>query len=608
MCGIAGLTAFNDEQLLKRMIDVMRYRGPDEYGQFCDRSAKVGLAMCRLSIIDLAGGQQPMANEDHSVYLICNGEIYNSPQLREDLLARGHQFRTHNSDVEVILHLYEECGTRLLAKLNGMFAFVLFDRKKRLLFAARDRMGIKPFYYAHQDGRLAFASELKSLLLVPWIRRTLSPKSLGHYLSLQYVPAPQSIFADIQKLPAGHFFIYDLNKDALTIEKYWQLSCLTDQARRPQEWRDQVSHQMTAALQRWTLSDVPLACSLSGGLDSASLVGLWARCGIADIRTYSLGFEGPGTEIYDELALAKKVSEKWGTRHTQVILNPERVLNDLDRMIWHLDEPYAGGLPSWYIYELIGRDVKVALTGTGGDELFGNYGKYQVFDRSWLYRFLKTARRSVLSGRSQEFEDSRRYPFGHFYPLYFSDAAKKDVLLSQMAEPLCKTEALIEEIARQSLVRDPRSRVAFVDFKMQLPEEFLLVTDRFSMAHSVEARVPFLDHELVELVFQMPPGLRAMPGEPKGFLKSLMGGLLPPEVLMAPKRGFVLPLPLWIRGALRPVIEELLSPAYLKRQGLFCPEIYQQLVVPHMQRRRDFTQQIWTLLMFQKWYERFAHG
>jgi asparagine synthase (glutamine-hydrolysing) len=409
----------------------------------------------------------------------------------------------------------------------------------------------------------------------------------------------------VKKLPAGHFFIYDLNKKYITVKKYWELDVTQIEERSPGEWKEIVSEKLKEAVKRWTLSDVPIACSLSGGLDSSAVVGILAGSGLGNIKTYSLGFEGEEEQGCNELPLARKVSEKWGAEHHEVTLKPEKIIDDLDRMVWHLDEPYAGGLPSWYIYELIGKDVKVALTGTGGDELFGNYGKYRIYERGRLYHHLKTVKDGITNLSFREVKDGYKYPAGHFYPRYFSDAFKDRIIFNGNYKTGLKTESLIEDLWNKSGTDNPRNSVAYVDFKLQLPEEFLHVTDRFSMAHSVEARVPFMDHSLVELVFRIPPVIRTGWNEPKSFLKQIIKDLIPKELLTAPKKGFVLPLQSWTRKELRPLIQETLSTAYLKQQGIFSVKLHDEIIKPHLQNKKDYTQQVWTLFMFQLWNKRY---
>ena len=601
MCGIVGLTDRNDFYLLQKMAKMLSHRGPDEQGEFIDNEHGVALAMRRLSIIDLETGKQPIPNEDGTIWVICNGEIFNSPELREYLLAKGHLFRTKNSDVEVLVHLYEEEGTNLVHQLSGMYAFVIYDKRNNIIWGARDRMGIKPFYYSQHNGRFAFSSELKSLLVLPWVSREIQMDSLYHYISLQFVPPPNSIFKDIRKLQAGNSFVYRLINRELTIKNYWNLAVDRIEQKPVEEWEEIIREKLKGAVKRWTLSDVPIACSLSGGVDSSAVVGLLAESGGKDIRTYSLGFESPEEQDCDELLLARMVAERFGTKHHEVRIKPEEVLNDLERMVWHLDEPYGGGLPSWYIYKVISRDAKVCLTGIGGDELFGNYGKYEVYEKPRWRRYLNTIKPTLQIRSLREVGDSYKYPRGHFYPRYFSDAFKDNIVFGDRCAIATKTEALLEDLWTSADSSNPRNAVAYVDFHLQLPEEFLLVTDRFSMAHSVEARTPFLDHTLVEAVFHMPPAIRTGGREPKGFLKNMLQELLPQELLDVPKQGFILPLCRWTRRELRPLIEDLLSRGYLRQQGIFSDKIYEEIVKPHLSGKRDYTQQVWTLLMFQMW-------
>ena len=605
MCGIVGLVGRNDRELVWGMNERLRHRGPDDYGEYFDEQNQVSLAMRRLSIIDLVHGHQPMANEDDTLWVVCNGEIYNSPELRAGLLARGHRFKTRNSDVEVLLHLYEEKGQALVHELNGMYAFVIYDKAQGIIFGARDRMGIKPFYYTTRDGKFAFASELKSLLVLPWVRKDIHSASLSHYLSLQFVPAPLTIFSDVEKLPAGHFFIYNVAEKTFRREQYWRLEVNKTENRSRAEWREVIRREMNQAVNRWTLSDVPVACSLSGGLDSSSLVAFLAQSGVKDLRTYSLGFAEEAEQGCNELPLARQVAERWGTRHQEVVLKAEEVLRDLKKMVWHMDEPYAGGLPSWYIYELVGRDVKVCLTGTGGDELFGNYGKWTVFQKPGWYRLLKNIKQALGARSWALWRDGLAYPAGHFYPRYFADALKNELCLDDAVGPGEGTEAMLEAKWQEAASADPENSVAYVDFAFQLPEEFLAVSDRFSMAHSVEARVPFLDHQLVELVFQMPAALRAPTGNPKGFLKEIVGDLLPRDLLTAPKRGFVLPLEAWLRRELQPMVRDVFAPGYLKEQKIFSSRLNAFYVQPFLKGDHSRTQQVWTLFMFQLWYQSF---
>jgi asparagine synthase (glutamine-hydrolysing) len=610
------------------------HRGPDDEGEYHSQDSLVSLAMRRLSIIDLESGHQPMHNEDGTVWIVFNGEIYNAPEIRRWLLKRGHQFVTDHSDTEVLLHLYEEKASSLLEDLNGMFAFVIHDQKRNQLFGARDRMGIKPLYYWQSNGIFAFASELKALLQLPFVERTIDEQSLFHYMTLLYVPDQASIIKGVRRLPPAHSFVYDLNNRQLKLQNYWQLRFDAEEHRSDEEWTEILRAELEAAVRRWILSDVPIACSLSGGLDSSAVVGLAMKAGCSRMKTYSLGFVGDGEQAWNEIDLARQVAQRWGTDHHEILLQPKELLSDLISMVWHLDEPYGGGLPAWYVFREMSRDVKVGLTGTGGDELFGNYGKFKVYEankllqtslasREWscaagdiLARFI-----SPLATLSDSLPSSWRWigrghflsqlprmisePFGsHYYANahYFSDDRKRADVLQIENGNLQDTASYLQNLYDASRARDLRNGLAAVDFRTQLAEEFLFMTDRFSMAHSLEARVPFLDHLLVETVFRIPPSRRTKAGDLKYLFKRAIGDLLPTPLLTGRKRGFVIPIKLWLRGELRPLVQRLLDPQRLRDQGLFKSSFYDCFVLPHLEERADFTWQVWTALMFQVWY------
>ena len=639
MCGIVGIVGTQETSWLTRMNEVLTYRGPDDAGEYRDDLAQVALAMRRLSILDLAGGHQPMANADESVWIVFNGEIYNSPEIRERLIKTGHSFKTANSDTDVLLHLYEEKDVAMLDELNGMFAFVIYDQKRKRLFGARDRVGIKPLYYLQQPGFFAFASELKSLRTLPCFNPDLDFQSVYHYMTLLFVPGERTIFNGINRLPPGHFFNYDLGSDQLSVRPYWQLPMdKVEQNRSQKEWAEIIRHELREAVKRWTLSDVPVGCSLSGGLDSSTVVALLAELGYGPIRTYSLGFASKDEAAWNELELARKVADRFHTEHREIILEPEELLNDLVKMVWHLDEPYGGGLPSWYVFRAMSEEVKVGLTGTGGDELFGNYGKFSPFEISPVLRlaanhpglvraganlpsFIWTGWRraiasiptSILSSRRKDrmvqLDKICRAPFGsHYYATqtYLSDELKQESVFNGRVFELEETASYLERLFREARTKSARDAVAYVDFQTQLPEEFLMMTDRFSMAHSLEARVPFLDHQFIETVFSIPASVRTQSGDLKYLLKAAVGDLLPKELLGAPKKGFVIPITLWLRNQLRPLAESLLSAERLQKQGIFRPSFYSSFVAPHLEGRADFTWQVWAALMFQLWHSVFV--
>lgn len=638
MCGIAGIVGRQDPSWLGRMNALLVHRGPDDWGEYRDPDTEVALAMRRLSILDLASGHQPMANADETLWIVFNGEIYNSPEIRERLIKSGRVFKTTNSDTEVLLHLYAEKQERLLDELNGMFAFVIYDQKRKRIFGARDRIGIKPLYYVNQPGLFAFSSELKSLLTLPIVNRDLDFQSLYHYMTLLFVPGEQTIFGGIKRLAPGHYFSFDLSSRELSIRRYWQLRTdLQDANRSEDEWLEIIRHELREAVRRWTLSDVPVGCSLSGGLDSSTVVALLSELGYGPTKTYSLGFDSEDEAAWDELHLARKVAERYQTEHQEIILQPEELLDDLVSMVWHLDEPYGGGLPSWYVFRMMSQEVKVGLTGTGGDELFGNYGKFAPFENSPLLRtanghpllaragaslpsFVWSGWRKAVGAipgtflsphhkdRLSQLGDICRAPFGsHYYAnqVYLSDERKHSTVFNGRFATVDETAFYLQRLYDQAHT-DPRNGVAYVDFQTQLPEEFLMMTDRFSMAHSLEARVPFLDHEFVETVFRIPAVVRTRPNDLKYLLKRAVGDMLPQELLTAPKKGFVIPITLWLRDQLRPLTEFLLSTDRLRQQGIFRPSFYSSYVEPHLNGRADFTWQVWAALMFQMWHSVFV--
>lgn len=601
MCGIVGFTGGRDEALLDAMNMRQHHRGPDEAGQYFDERDLVSFAMRRLSIVDVAGGHQPMLSEDGEVCIVYNGELVNAPELRRELELDGVSFASDHSDTEVVLRLYIRDGERMLERLNGMFAFVIHDRRRRTLFGARDHFGIKPLYYSFgQARRFAFASELKSLESLPEFDSEICMEALSHYLSFQCVPSPLTIYRGARKLPAAHRFVLDLVGGALRVEPYWRPPRGNESEGKiaPRELAGMVRGGLEAAVARWMLSDVRVACSLSGGIDSSAILAMMAAHTTRPVPTYTLGFED--APDLDERRLAGLVARRWNTEHHEIVLRSDDLLADIEDMVVALDEPYAGGLPSWFVFRGMAGAVKVCMTGTGGDELFGNYGKWRTYES-----VLSTLRMAVARARRAKgwLRDYRRYPIGSRYWMYFTDAEKRRLLATAPPIESAISARLVESLWRRSEPVTSRDGVRLVDLQIQLPDEFLHMTDRFSMAHSIEARPPFLDRKLAECLMRVPAHMR-IGVRPKQVLIDAVGDLLPPELLRARKRGFVLPIASWLRGRLRPKVEALLSEPFLRRQGIFDAQAIGQLVQPHLAARADHGWQIWTLLMFQMWYAR----
>ncbi|MBI1318954.1 MAG: asparagine synthase (glutamine-hydrolyzing) [Candidatus Hydrogenedens sp.] len=594
MCGISGLHGAQDDGAIQAMNHRLRHRGPDGEGVYRDRPAGLALAQRRLAIIDVAGGRQPMSTPDGRYTLVYNGELYNAPELRQALEAAGEAFATDHSDTEVLLKLLVREGPAALERLNGMFAFCLYDRDAGTLLLARDRFGIKPLYYADLGGRFVFASELKSILALPWVPRDLDRASLFHFMSLMYVPGTETILQGIRRLGPGQTLTYRLAERSLRLDQALPLAIRPDHSVPARAWPERLRVELAAAVRRWTLADVPVACSLSGGLDSAAIVGLLAEGGIR-LKTFSVGFTGAGEADWNELPLARAVAERWGTDHHELVLEPEALLDDLVAMVWHLDEPYGGGLPSWLVFKEMARTVKVGLTGTGGDELFGHYGKWRPLEGGPLARLWPRAFAPAVDAArfERDFVD-RCY--------YLGDADKRRLVLPPEGMPPVSTGALLYRRYAGADGPSLRDRAALTDLGTQLPEEFLMMTDRFSMAHSLEARTPFLDAEFARLALSVPAGQRTRRRDLKGLLRRAVAPVLPVPLLTAPKRGFVIPLRLWLRGRLRPLAERLLSPSRLAAQGLFRPEFYQAYVRPHLDGEADHTNRVWAALMVQLWH------
>jgi asparagine synthase (glutamine-hydrolysing) len=605
MCGIVGYTGIADATHLEQMNAAQRHRGPDDAGTYSCERDQVHFAMRRLSIIDLTGGKQPMRNRRGTLCIVFNGEIFNAPELRRSLEKVHYPFQTDHSDTEVLLALYEQEGRDMVQRLNGMFAFVIHDREKHLLFGTRDPFGIKPLHWSLQGGKFAFASEIKSLLKLPWIDTTIDAQALYDFFTCQAIPAPSTIYAGIRKLPAGTAFTYDLLRQDLRIQAYFEpfsqerkgaLPLPKDQRELPAFIREH----FLRVVRRWSLSDVPIACALSGGIDSPSVVGALAQHAAQPIHTYTLGFcDAPDL---DERDLARSVAEWWGTEHHEMIITEDDLLTAWPKMLEALDEPYAGGLPSWFVFQQMAQDVKVALTGTGGDELFSNYHKWKPYES--LEVRLRRIRRYLQQGGT--FRDLLRSPHGTLhYPATFTDGQKRSTLLrDEWMEGVRNTASLLEQLWLLSPSAHHRNSIAWMDLQLQLPEEFLLMTDRFSMAHSLEARTPLLDREFVELALSIPAEIRITPERDKALFIAAVHDLLPQELLRARKRGFILPTGRWMQRKLRPLVEELCSRENLRLQGIFQEGVFESIVFPFLAGQGGTAEELWTLLSFQLWYQR----
>lgn len=627
MCGIYGIYdpregSRPDEAWLSKMGDVIYHRGPDDYGHFCDR--QVALGMRRLSIIDLEGGHQPIANEDKSVWVVCNGEIYNFKQLRADLESRGHVFRCA-SDTEVIVHLYEEEGVELFKRLRGMFAIALWDAKRSRLVLARDRLGKKPLYISRQARGLIFASELKSILEVGENSRRINSQALNEYLALGYVPAPLTLLEGIEKLLPGHFLV--IERGISRCERYWDVPQGQEEERSEQEWIERIREKFLEAVRIRLVSDVPLGAFLSGGVDSSAIVAAMARMTDQPVKTYSIGFEG-GDRFYNELPYAQIVAKAFATDHHEIIVRPE-IAHLLPTLIWYLDEPIADSafVTTYLVAKLAGESVKVILSGVGGDELFGGYRRYLGDRLVRHYRRLPHALRtkwlpSLVSALPQDrhsnlknyiryadaFMKTAEYSSALRYMSYvtlFSCEARNSLLTDEFTDVPSTMSGFASQSMKSYFANVGRdvdlNQLIYVDIKTSLADDLLALTDRMTMAASIECRAPFIDQELVELAAKIPSSLKISGLTMKYLLKKAVEPWLPKEIVHRKKRGFGAPMGSWIRKDLEPLVATLLSESQIKRRGLFHWPVVQQLIAGHMAQRNDHTDHLLALINLELW-------
>jgi asparagine synthase (glutamine-hydrolysing) len=597
------------------MCDTIRHRGPDEQGFYV--KGPVGLGSARLAIIDVEGGHQPLHNEDSTIWCVFNGEIYNFLELRSELLRRGHRFATR-SDTEVMIHLYEEYGDAFVERLQGMFAVALWDERRERLVLARDRLGIKPLFWMVHDGALLFGSEIKVLLAAD-VPRRVDPAALHDYLSFDYVPGPRTMFEGIQKLQAGHLLIWD---GSITIHRYWDVPARTRQLpANVDELRVEVRGLLEDAVRDAMVSDVPVGAFLSGGLDSSIVVALMARVASQPVRTFAVGFR---ERSYNELPYAREVAQRYGTQHHEFIVEPhiDEVIHEI---VDHFDEPFAdsSAVATYYVSEVASRHVKVVMSGDGGDEIFGGYTIYQADRLAHLYRRLpRLLGERAIPRIVGKLPASDRKMSWDLKLRRFVEHARRDPLAAHGSWRLIFTEEMKERLYagdahhRDSveLLRayfdgypnnDPLNRFMYVDTKVSLVDDMLTKVDRMSMAHSLEVRVPLLDHRLVEWMSQVPSDLKVRRLNLKYLLKQVARDLLPPGIVNRRKAGFHVPIPGWLKQELRPLVEEQLGAATITRQGIFDPDYVAALLDEHRTGRNNWSRNIWGLLIFGLWYDRY---
>jgi asparagine synthase (glutamine-hydrolysing) len=618
MCGITGIALFGnqanpDPATLQVMCDTLIHRGPDDSGM--DIRDGVGLAMRRLSIIDLSGGKQPMFNEDRTVRTVFNGEIYNYRELRRDLMARGHAFGT-NSDTETIVHAYEEFGAEFPKHLNGMFAIALHDSVKKRLYLVRDHIGIKPFYYFSTRRFIVWGSEIKAILASHLVKRDLDVDALAEYLAWEYVPGSRTLFKDLKKLEPAQMIELDLMDGSCEPRAYWDVPAQAEGLGVSEgDWEARVADALRDSVRRQLVSDVPLGAFLSGGVDSSLVV---SQMGSA--RTFSIGFDDPS---YNELGWARKVARHLGVEHVDDVIRPD-VVALFDKLMRFLEDPIGDFsiFPTYLVSRHARRHVTVALSGDGGDELFGGYetyvadaaaGKYSVIPegiRRHLIEPLVKAlgprpeKKGLVNKMLRFIEGVNQDPsLSHARWRIFAGEAARLVLFTPEALKAIRTPSgdHIYRLIKSAGDRDPVNVSLYVDLKSYLCDNCLLKVDRMSMANSLEVRVPYLDKEMVELAFQVPGRLKVRKGRTKVLLKKIAERHIPRECVYRPKEGFSIPIKNWLLGQLRPLMEELLSPETIRREGVFDAATVERLKRQHLDGAANNSHVLWSLMVFQAW-------
>jgi len=625
MCGIAGKLNFNSTiqvspQLIKEMTGALHHRGPDDEGIYVKNN--IGLGHRRLKIIDLSeAAKQPMVNEDKTCWIVFNGKIYNFQDLRKDLIKRGHQFISR-SDTEVILHLYEDYGEECLKHLRGMFAFTIWDEKNQKLFLARDRLGKKPLKYFIGPDFLVFASELKAILKDPNVPKEPDFEAIHHYLTFQFAPAPLTGFKGIKKLPPAHYLICQNGK--IEIKRYWKLDFSQKLDLSEKEWKEKILQKLEESVKLRMISDVPLGAMLSGGTDSSCIVALMSKLSAKPVETFSIGFE---EKDYNELPYARIVAEKFKTNHHEFIVKPNAI-DVLPKLAYFYEEPYAdsSAIPSFYLSEFTRKYVTVALNGDGGDENFAGYNRYnalkifkllqktQLFRTNFTQQILILAARILFPLSKKEkvikfIEKLSQSPEKGYLQIvsYFNEEEKENIYTDSFKEKIKNIDSfeVIKEKFDEAASFDFLDKIFYTDINLYLPDDLLVKMDIATMANSLEARSPLLDHQFLELTAKIPPNLKLKGQNKKYIFKKVLEEILPKEILYRKKMGFGVPLEYWFRKELKNYIYEiLLSKRFLSR-GMFKKESIKEILDNHTQKNQNCAYQIWALLSLEHWFREY---
>ena len=613
MCGICGIYNFSsgapvEMATLRAATQALVHRGPDDEGFYVDQT--VGLGNRRLSIIDLAGGHQPISNEDATVWISFNGEIYNYRELRQGLMRSGHRLAT-TSDTETIVHLYEDHGPDCLQRLRGIFAFALWDKNRRRLLLARDRLGVKPFFYKLEADRILFASELRALRLLNTVPFETDVQATYDFFAFRYVPAPETLYQGVRKLLPGHYL--EVGPEGAHTRKYWDVPEAEEETGSIPEFAEAALEKLRESVRLRLVSDVPLGVFLSGGTDSSAIVALMSELGHRPLRTYSVGFSDPS---YDESPYAQRVAERYGTEHQVITVGPENLRQNLPRLVALRHEPIAEptDIPLFLLAQLASEQVKVVLAGEGGDELFAGYPKYVAERwRGWssivpasLLRFVScflpySQRRLKLALQALALTDNAERAVSWFSSFSLEERRSlfsKDFLKEVDPQHPART---VGKYLNRHAHWSPLKRLLYADLKVWLPDNLLLRGDHMTMAASLEERVPFLDHELVEQVWRIPSRLLISGFKPKALLKGAISSYLPRDLLHRPKVGFRVPVGPWFRNELKDLLTDLVSDSNSRMQGIFKQKTVETLVQEHLKGIRDHQKQLWALLNFVLW-------